>query len=378
MTAADVIASLRLLHPDPEWAFIDELRIGTGYSGDSEQRLDAWVISCWPSKGLDCITYEVKVSRSDFRHELKHPEKRLPGLRYSNRFYFATPKGLVKRAEVPPECGLVEIDPVSGKAVIVREAPFREIDPPPKVFVAAIARRSARSGRSAKEVLELDAELAERRRSDGAERARRRWEGSQKLELEVASEALLLASGWTISYGQCTHPTLAAKKVRLREALRLEAEARGSAPLPRLTWELLELEQLEQRYAGKLKAGASLESELDGVEHSAHREGRIALHELAAEHVDRFCGHRIFKSRGVLQSFEVCELFLNLNGYRLDASEEALALLGAEMSESLSVPGRRERIAAALEPLIVLGDPHPAAISERLPKLAALLPKRVF
>jgi hypothetical protein len=54
------------------------------------------------------VCYEVKTSRADFLSELKRPLKRRIGMRYSNEFYFVTPADLVRIAEIPPECGLVE------------------------------------------------------------------------------------------------------------------------------------------------------------------------------------------------------------------------------------------------------------------------------
>jgi len=49
--------------------------------------------------------FEVKISRSDFLSDRKWPNY----LPYVNYFYFATPPGLIKPEELPPEIGLLEI-----------------------------------------------------------------------------------------------------------------------------------------------------------------------------------------------------------------------------------------------------------------------------
>lgn len=130
-----------------EWAFFDELRVGTGYKWGSkgfnpEQRLDAFAINLWPSKDFLRIAFEVKVTRSDFLGEIKKPEKRATGLMLSNQFYFVTPLGLVSKDEIPEECGLIEIKEDGSRKFTVK-APRRDAPDPPLQFLAAIARRSS-------------------------------------------------------------------------------------------------------------------------------------------------------------------------------------------------------------------------------------------
>jgi hypothetical protein len=126
-------------------SYVEEFRAGTGYAPGSERYLDAWVIGCYPSSGLVKTAIEVKISRSDFGREIKNPTKRDSALRISNLFYFATPKGLIAEKELPDDCGLIEVDALTGKASITVEAPFREIGVPSWVFVASLARRAAKS-----------------------------------------------------------------------------------------------------------------------------------------------------------------------------------------------------------------------------------------
>ena len=92
-----------------EWIFLRELRVGTGFHGNAAQRLDAFALNCLPHTSMRRVCYEVKTSRADFLCEMKQPLKRRIGLRYSNEFYFIAPAGLLHTAELPIECGLVEV-----------------------------------------------------------------------------------------------------------------------------------------------------------------------------------------------------------------------------------------------------------------------------
>lgn len=156
-TTKDAMAALHYLHrnvhPTREhWAFFEELRIGTGYGHSSEQRIDAFAIALWPSKGWQTHSYEIKMSRADFLKELKKPLKRRPALRYSNLFWFVTPEGLVCPEEIPIEAGLMEMHwgltgypPIERwRTSVIVEAPWRDIPPPTWNLFASVARRVQR------------------------------------------------------------------------------------------------------------------------------------------------------------------------------------------------------------------------------------------
>lgn len=143
-TAKEVLDILEKRHLPPEWIFIRELRIGTGYVGrawnsKSGIYIDGFALNCYPSKSMQRIAYEVKVNRGDFLSELKNPEKREPFMRYANQFFFATPVGLVKPEEIPDEVGLIEIHG-DGFWKIKVKAPYRRTERPGWPLVASIAR----------------------------------------------------------------------------------------------------------------------------------------------------------------------------------------------------------------------------------------------
>ncbi len=139
-TACEIGQFLRSKYPAPEWVFFEEVRLGTGYGRDVEQRIDAWAMNTWPSKGFLKIAFEIKVYRSDFLREMVDPYKRKPALAVSNQFYFVGPKGLMSKHEMPDECGLMEVLP-DGTIRTAKAAPERKSSDPTWSFLASLARR---------------------------------------------------------------------------------------------------------------------------------------------------------------------------------------------------------------------------------------------
>jgi hypothetical protein len=136
-SANDILQVIKQRHPSPDWVYFEELRGSTGYLVD--QRIDAWAMHTWPSKGFLSIAYEVKISRSDLLKELHQPTKHLFAMNVSNEFYYAVPQGLMKKEELPECCGLIEIADDDAKVVV--KAENRKIERPPWFFVSALARR---------------------------------------------------------------------------------------------------------------------------------------------------------------------------------------------------------------------------------------------
>lgn len=149
MTADFILEALREHYAQAkwkgQWAFFKELRVETGYGAKGgERRVDGYVLNLWPSKKFESSTFEVKVSRADFRKELKQPEKRWPGMAISNTFYFVTPPGLISERELPELCGLIEVDDDMNVKRIKR-AVYRMKMGPSWGFMASICRRVALS-----------------------------------------------------------------------------------------------------------------------------------------------------------------------------------------------------------------------------------------
>lgn len=149
ITTADIVKALYEHYSGTNWLCFNELRVGTGFGKDAEQRIDFWALDTYPSHRFRRVAYEIKVSRSDFLNELRQPLKRRRALLLSNEFYFISPPGLIKAGELPIECGLAEItggriDPTTTYINFKHAAPWRDTIPPTWQFVAAVVRRAKR------------------------------------------------------------------------------------------------------------------------------------------------------------------------------------------------------------------------------------------
>ena len=104
-----------------------ELRLGSGYCGVAQRRIDFFVISS--NAGNETTAFEIKVSRQDFKKDVNDDMKQRGARLYSNNFYYVTPKGLVKPEEIPLWAGLMELD--LDNETDVENAFFKEIVPAP-------------------------------------------------------------------------------------------------------------------------------------------------------------------------------------------------------------------------------------------------------
>jgi hypothetical protein len=85
-----------------------ELRLGSGYCGVSQRRIDLFIISS--NAGNQTTAYEIKASRSDFKKDIQDDLKQRGARLYANEFFYVAPKGMIKREEVPLWAGLIEFD----------------------------------------------------------------------------------------------------------------------------------------------------------------------------------------------------------------------------------------------------------------------------
>lgn len=151
--------------------FLSQLRIGVGYGKDADRTIDGFAMSTLSHNNFKRRAFEVKVSRSDFLHELKDPLKRRYAMHLSNEFYFVAPLDIIRVEEVPFACGLIEVAenrqdgeqlktfwrpfqkgkhtygwhwPERGMmARITIPAPYRDSGPPSWRFVAGVLRQYA-------------------------------------------------------------------------------------------------------------------------------------------------------------------------------------------------------------------------------------------
>jgi hypothetical protein len=146
MKAEDLIKLIRQRYPlDRPNGFqahvvLEQVPDGTGmYAG---HHIDVAVFDLWPSKGLLREAFEIKVSRSDFIHELQHPNKYKWVLECFHEFWFVAPKDVIQLDELPVNVGWM--CPRGNKLVIKRHAVQ---NPNPKlddVLLAAFMRAAAK------------------------------------------------------------------------------------------------------------------------------------------------------------------------------------------------------------------------------------------
>lgn len=139
MTSAEIVAALAKRHPAPAWAFLEQVRNGTGWAR-SARTADALAMSTWPSRGLELHGFEVKVTRGDWIRELREPAKAEEILSYCDRWWVVTPaKGVLEEGELPPTWGHMTVD---GRGATVKTpAPAWRAKPLDRLFLAAILRR---------------------------------------------------------------------------------------------------------------------------------------------------------------------------------------------------------------------------------------------
>lgn len=146
-----VIAALERHHaPNKGWVTVPEVTVASGFGTlleglpphSGSQRIDLFAMGTWKTTGYERVAYEIKVSRSDWLRELKKPEKREAAKALSHRFVIAAPAGLVKRSELPPDCGLVEVRD-NGSAYTYRKGPRRPDPVAPPEWIASLLRTAA-------------------------------------------------------------------------------------------------------------------------------------------------------------------------------------------------------------------------------------------
>ena len=122
LTADDIVKALQKRYPLPHWFGAEELHVGSAFGIDSDQRIDYWTLDV---VGLlhETISFEIKVSRSDYLHELANPYKREVAQKHSNWYYFVVPRFMVTARECPKDAGLMWVYE-DGRTRVMQRPPF--------------------------------------------------------------------------------------------------------------------------------------------------------------------------------------------------------------------------------------------------------------
>src|SRR3990167_10480388 len=135
----NLLANLAKEYPHPRYAFLPEVRGGTGWSRES--RADALAMDTWPSGSLELIGFELKTSRADWLRELKQPKKCEPMKQFCDRWYLVTSEAysIARPEEVPKDWGYMCSD-YMGKMKVQKEAPKLDSEPIDRLLLASILR----------------------------------------------------------------------------------------------------------------------------------------------------------------------------------------------------------------------------------------------
>lgn len=167
VTAFDMNLSLAKHFCHPVYGIVFEVAKATALGAG--RHIDALAMGLWPSRGMELVAIEVKVSRADFRRELKQPEKAEELAQYCDRFYIAAPEGMIELSQLPPNWGLLERRD-SGAIMETKPALRLDAKPVTRNLLAAVMRAANRP-RSAEETNAAIAAI--------------RQEHNEKLEAEV-------------------------------------------------------------------------------------------------------------------------------------------------------------------------------------------------
>ena len=142
-TEMEVYRRLKFVFPSPAFVLLPQVRSCTGFA-KQYRTIDALAASVYPSRGLYLAGIEIKVTKTDWRKELREPEKSEELTRFCRYFYVACPTGVVPEGELPEAWGLIEVR--ADGATITRRAAVREdVDPPDISMVCSILRTASQA-----------------------------------------------------------------------------------------------------------------------------------------------------------------------------------------------------------------------------------------
>jgi len=135
ITAGTAIAHLYRRFPPPEFFAVHEMALGGDGIG---RRADFVALRLWGNRPGHLLGFEVKVSRADFLHELRQPDKRAPLEDLCAATYFVAPHGVVSLQELPQGWGLLELQ--ANGLRMRQEAKHRSQPNSPAVYHALMKR----------------------------------------------------------------------------------------------------------------------------------------------------------------------------------------------------------------------------------------------
>ena len=196
LAAHDLFTRLKGTFSEPGYITLEEVRNATGFDGT--RTADALAISLYRSRGKALWGFEFKISRSDWLHELKQPEKSESILRFCDYWALVVPnKDIVKPGELPPTWGLY----VAQKNRLKCVAPCPKLDPQPMTITMLTALAYAIDQKH-KRATKSDLEKARNEGyQSGIKSTSYDWYQKQYEEINERVKEFEKASGLSIRYG---------------------------------------------------------------------------------------------------------------------------------------------------------------------------------
>jgi len=137
-----IATAMRNRYTPDAYVLMFEVANATGLA--KNRSADAIAVSLWPSRGLDIIGFEFKVSRGDWLKELKDPAKAESIYRYCHQWYLVVSDAtIVKHGELPKTWGQLTLQK-DGRLKESVKAPKLEPAPLTMDFVASMLRSAAK------------------------------------------------------------------------------------------------------------------------------------------------------------------------------------------------------------------------------------------
>lgn len=168
--AAELVNRLRVKYGDhlKGWALLEQV---AATSGHNDGYSDAIAVQLWPSRGIELVGFEIKVSRGDWLRELRQRKKvEYSAFVFCDRWWVVANQGCVHEGELPSLWGLLE--PRGRGLTVITPAPPLEPQQIDRSFLAAVLRRAAKAGEFDRQSLIREATKAGR--SEAKEHAEQR------------------------------------------------------------------------------------------------------------------------------------------------------------------------------------------------------------
>jgi hypothetical protein len=220
----------------PEWGLFPQ---ATAAGMGGSHYADAMALNLFPSRGMELHGFEIKVSRNDWRRELKDPAKADALAKFCDRWWVVvSSKDLVKPGELPPTWGLLY--PRSGTLYTGVQAPKNpDVKPLDRGWFAGLIRRAqAHKDLHAREAIQLATRKAERAAQERVDEQVREEVDRQLAQYRKLEEAI------GIKVSDYDFQRYSGEKVGRALRMLLDGNEEGESVLKRLDWRRKELRKV--------------------------------------------------------------------------------------------------------------------------------------